>query len=274
MQLDGFHFSIGRAFLESGKDLVLQCHKANVVCKHPCVGDILQLGNGYDADDIYWGYVSALLSDPYDNMVWLDDHGIDYEDVDSFDVFCLKWKELQDAYELEKEKWDAYGTSPTRFLSLALQFFLGHRDFALAKYDDGEYVIIDEADTSFQIDRQTFSSILLFITLMNGIVREGRIRPKDKNAKMALLEDKRDELKKLQKKHHESNDRIGDMMSVAIHAGAGGITPFNVSGVKIYQLYSEYIMSLKKNRSDHILNGIYAGTVDGSKINPSDTNWM
>lgn len=252
----------------------MHVQKSEIVCRHPSIGDILELGNGYDADDVYWGYVSTLLSDPYDSMVWLDDQGIDYESVDAFDVFCLKWKELQEAYDADREKWDQCGVAPTWALALSLQFFLGHRDFALAKYDDGEYVITDAADTTFQIDRQAFLNISMFVSLINGITHEGRIRPKDKNAKIALLEDKRDELKKLQKKSHESNDRIGDMMAVAIHAGAGGVTPFNVCEVKIYQLYSEYIMSLKKNRSDHILNGIYAGTVDGSKINPSDTNWM
>ena len=80
---------ISRATLMSGQNLPVT-NKISV--KHPTVNEILcSTKEHINGDFSYWKYVSLMVSDPYDSMVWLDDIGLDYESVSAFDVFILRW---------------------------------------------------------------------------------------------------------------------------------------------------------------------------------------
>ena len=61
---------ISKAFMLSGQDLpVLRSVKVH----HPTIPEILNINDGILCEELYWMYVSTIMSDPYDYMVMLDD---------------------------------------------------------------------------------------------------------------------------------------------------------------------------------------------------------
>lgn len=272
MKIDGIKFD--RLFLESGLDLRLS---PLVTVKHPKISDILM--NQQNSEDVYWRYVSMVLCDPYQNMVLLhDEFDIDYEDVDSFDVFCLRWDMLDKQYRSEKEKYDAAGYHPLYEVARALCFFLGEHAFALRQIGD-ERKLVDPDVDGYEIGRSAFNTMTAFIQLINGLSHAGRINPADKNAKAVLIAQMRDEIKREQRKRKRGwlddskTDTIGNMVATVVHGGNGGVSPFNFMNAAIYQIVSAYKLTYKKFHADHLLGGLYAGTVKSESINNTSMDW-
>lgn len=268
--------SISRAFLESGNDFQIT---PSLIVKHPSLNEIIQLGNGIHCDDIYWGYVFTILSDPYDNMVWLDDQGIDYEQVSPFDVFILRWEQNEEEYKSSKDKFDALGLpSPIAVMQESLKFFLGDHTFNIGVLkDDNSKILYDIKNNRVQINKIIFDYISGFIRLINGLDKTDHINPANKNAKKILIEDMRDEQRrkmKKKKKDDEDTDYLGKMISGVVHGGNGGITPFNFKELKIYQLYSSLTIQQKLTHFNHVMAGVYQGTVKFESISKKELNWM
>lgn len=270
------NISISKAFLECGDDFPVT---RSLVVKHPSLSEILKLGNGIHCDDAYWAYVFSLLSDPYDNMIWLDDQGIDYEEVSAFDVFLMKWEHADDEYVKNIEQYKLLNIAPpSLIMKEALSFFLGPHNFAIGlSKSNNSKVLYDTEDHRIQIDKIIFDYISGFIRLINGLDKTDHINPADKNAKKILIEDMRDEQRrKMQKQRtdNEDNDYLGKMIAGVVHGGNGGITPFNFKQLKIYQLYSSLTTQQKQNHFNHVMTGVYQGTVKFESINKKELNWM
>ena len=69
MALD-FKFPAG--FLLDGSDFQLS---DAITFHHPSLSEVMCLGKRIYFEEVYWLYVSTLLADPYEHMVWLDDNG-------------------------------------------------------------------------------------------------------------------------------------------------------------------------------------------------------
>lgn len=257
---------ISKAFLQSGRDLMLA---PEIVVHHPTIGEILDLGGGADCDYYYWSYVTNLMAEPYEAMVWLDDMGIDYESVTPFDVFALKWL---DAHKRPDQKIQ---------LSIcqdALGFFLGKRNYDLGKTEDGNFVIFDLDNPSWGIGHEVFGWIHAFIKQINCFSDAGRIKPATASAKRILIDDMRDEARRRSRKRRdeESNSllsHIGDSMADVIYGGSGAVTPFNIEQIKIYQLLSGARIAHGKVRVQSVMNGIHTGMIKSDKLDEKDLRW-
>ena len=78
---------IPKSFLKSGNNLQIT---DSISFKHPIIQDIIDIDKehfGLYSENIYYSMVNVFLTDPYDYMVFLDDKGIEYEDVNCFEVF-------------------------------------------------------------------------------------------------------------------------------------------------------------------------------------------
>lgn len=67
MALD-FKFPAG--FLLDGSDFQLS---DAITFHHPSLSEVMCLGKRIYFEEVYWLYVSTLLADSYEHMVWLDD---------------------------------------------------------------------------------------------------------------------------------------------------------------------------------------------------------
>lgn len=267
-------------FLLSGEDLVIN---EFVKVKHPSVNDILNLGNKTNCDTTYSFILSDILCNPYDNMVMLYDNGLDYEEMTSFDVFVFKWQTTFKAYLEHKTEFDALNYNPLSEMAYALNFFLDNENFQLVKEEKiveneikYEYYLKNPYDDNYVIDKNMFNYMVEFISCINNIDKSQQIKPKNKTVKMILIEDKRLEIKKMlsNKDKQKSKGFISQYIKAACFNGENGINIFNIKEVKLYQL----IMACQKMNDlmgyKFLMNGIYAGTIDGKKFKDENLNWM
>ena len=76
MKINLDKYKINKGFLSSGKDLKLD---ENVVVKHPTIEEIENIDDTIYSIEHYWQLANLLMCDPYENMVVLDDLGINYQ---------------------------------------------------------------------------------------------------------------------------------------------------------------------------------------------------
>lgn len=255
---------MSKLFLLSGADLRIT---KTVTVKHPTVTDVLALNNGYFCEELYWSYVSALMSDPYDYMVYLDDQGLDYEKYSSFQVFVLRWQDAQIEKLTKKDE-------AADMMFDAMTFFFGAHDFDVVVLDGQQY-LVDKKDYSWVMNEQVFDMAINFIFELNCLERTDKIKPATPGHKRILIEDMRAEQKRKlkNKKPPEQVSHIGDALSAVLSGGSGAITPATCSSTHIYQLLSSSKAIQKKMVVQSLLNGIYTGMIKADKITNEEMRW-
>lgn len=264
-----------KALLMHGKDYPLTDH---ITLHHPTIDEILSIDNTSSPDNTYLQYVQIIMSDPYTNMVMLDDMGKNYLEVTPFEVFLLQWDACVQSYMANKELYDVYHIHPLQNILNALQFFINEEHYFLkGKYDNNQVCLYDAENPSCQITKEIFEYIYEWVKSINKFDYSDRINPADENARRILIDDMRDEMKKAKKRKKKKNDNqdyIGNLMSAVSFCGNGSITPFNIRKCKIYWLNEALSISGKKSNADHILDGMYHGTISSKDVNKKELDWM
>lgn len=264
-----------KAFLMSGQDFKLT---SSITLHHPTIGEVLKINNSPFPDAFYWTYVQILLADPYSNMVMLDDIGKNYMKTSPYEVFIIQWDNCQKDYQKNKSMYDSYGFSPLDNIIQAISFFTkeDHR-FVKGINNDETIYFYDPDNPFFQINQQIYEYLYEWVKSINIIDYSDRIKPADENARRVLIDDMRDEIKKRKrrkKKSDDDSDSFGNMMSAVNFCGNGSITPFNINDCKMYWLNKSLSINNKKNYADHILDGMYHGTISSKDINKKDLDWI
>lgn len=263
---------ISRLLLLSGMDLELA---PGVTVRHPTVSDVLGINHGLLCEDHYWTYVFSVLSDPYDNMVYLDDNGIDYENATPFDVLMLRWSDARKDATLNRDKYRSLGFSPLTMLRDAMSFFFGSRHFEFASIG-GQIALVDLDDPGWILTKEAFALAATFIAKCNCIVRTDQIKPGSPSAKQILLEDKRaEEKRRARKKAKEAGaERIAEALATVFAGGAGTITPDNYPNIHVYQLLSTAHSVQKQMVVQSMFNGIYTGMMKADKLPDKELRWV
>lgn len=265
---------ISKAFMLSGRDFPLL---TGVKVHHPTPGEVLNINDGILCEELYWAYVSTILSDPYDYMVMLDDIGLDYEKSNAFEVFTHKWMNAQEQYIKNKDEFDKLGASPLSIYKEALGFFFGEgRNFQLIHHKTGMYMI-DTNDDNWILNKDAFCTAMDFIIKINCIENEDHIKPSTPSHKRILIEDKRMEERKRLKKKQDSKEhveRIGDAIATVLAGGAGSINHENCFNVPIYQLLSVSQSIQAQMVVQAKLNGIFTGMLKSDKLSDKDLRWV
>ncbi len=269
------NITFSKAFLMSGEDFKLT---SSITLHHPTIKEILSISQSSSPDLIYWSYIQILLADPYLNMVMLDDMGKNYLETSPYEVFHLQWDNCIANYEENKAEYDAYQIHPGDQITDALQFFMVETHyFKKGFYQDGSPCFYDEADPSCQINQEIFEYIYQWVKAVNKIDHSGRIHPADENARRVLIEDMREEIKKAKrrkKKKEEDFDLLGSLMAAGCFCGNGSISPFQIGDCKIYWLNEALSLNNRKDYADHLLDGIYHGTLRFKDINKKELDWL
>lgn len=265
-----------KALLMSGEDYQLT---KSITLHHPTIKEVLSISKSLSPDEEYYFYIQILLSDPYSNMVMLDDMGINYLEVTPYDVFVLQWDNCIKNYNDNQTFFDSNNISPFQGIINALQFFMKETyDFEKGLCDDGSICFYDKNTATPIISQEIFEYIYEWVKSINNIDYSNRIKPADENARRILIEDMRDEIKKAKKrkkkKNDENSDYLGNIMSAVCFCGNSAITPFNINDCKIYWLNEALAISNRKSHSDHILDGIYHGTISSNDVNKKELDWI
>ena len=224
--------------------------------------------------------INVFLTDPYDYMVFLDDKGIDYETVNSFDVFCLLFNDyIERIQTLSNEYSEEQITKlfQNNIYFSAFKFFLGIESFFIAKDENGNKVI-GYGEGQFLMDSTIYDYITEFIRKINGIQDSEKIYPEDEWAKQILIEDERERLKKQAKKHENGEEetnknRLGNLISSLTWSCNGGVTPFNRNQLHMYDLVDGINRTDKLLSYKNTMTGLYAGCIDKKNINFNELHW-
>lgn len=235
----------------------------------------MKLGGGTSCEDAYLAYMFALLSDPYDHMVWLDDNGMDYEHVTAFQVFALRWLDAQKEYADHIVEYNTIGFRPDSIYREALCFFFGEHKYTLCYEGSTGYVVFAADDPGWYMDERIFGIAVNFIQEINCIERSDKILPANASAKKILIEDQREEIKRRSKKKRdtESPQQLASATTTVLFGDAGSISPFDLPRLSIYHLLSGATAINKRMVVHAMLNGIHTGMIKTDKMSAEALRW-
>ncbi len=274
--------SIPASFLQSGRALPVT---SEISFRHPTLREIFDLDQehgGLYSKELYYAMCSLFLTDPYLYMVYLDDRGLDYEDVSPFQLFLLLLADHQAALQELANQCSAEEYQKALEQDIyrrAFRFFFGIDNFYVAKISGEGREAVGYGSGKFLFDQVSYLYIYEFVKAINGIQDGDRIHPEDAYAKQVLIEDERERRKREARRRQEdsgdknSQSRLGNLISAATWACPGGITPFNRGDLHIYDLVDAVRRSDRLLQYNHTLTGLYAGTLDRKGLDLSSLHW-
>ena len=219
----------------------------NISIRIPTVREVLE------REDEYYGLISLLTAMPIDLLVQLDDLGIDFTQINDYELFLLMFPMVQ-----QSDTSMVFGD-------------LDLSKFQMAMNNDTKSVVYLNPETDVVIDRRTQQQIAAVLRRMHGLKKNTK-RPGNEAAKEYLLERAR---KKIKRQKRKSSDSQIEPLIVSLVCTEQfkynfeetkdlSIYQFNLSAKQIIN-YVEY-----KNR----MFGVYTGNIDAKTLQTKDLTWL
>lgn len=213
----------------------------------PSVGEII------DNEDNYYSIITVLTAMPIDLMVPLDDAGIDYTEINEYDLFLLMSAGLK-----------AQDTS------------LVFGDLDLTKFEisvnqqNGKIVLYD-AENDIVIDRATHARIAGVLRKIHHLEKNRR-KPANKEAKEYMLKRAREKMRRNRNRKQES--QLEPLIIAMVNAEQYKYDFEGTRELSIYQFNESVRQIIKKVDYDNRMYGIYAGTINAKELSQDDLNWL
>lgn len=214
---------------------------------NPSVAEILDMG-----ESLYYQVISMLVSTPYEMMVQLNDMHIDFERITQFDLFITGILALNQS-----------------LLRLVLQG-IDPTHIKLALNEEGHTVLRDE-ESGAMIDSSIHRKIVDILRKIHFFEVHDK-KPANQEAKDYMIERAR---KKLQRRSKQPYKPYLEPLIVALVN-----TPefkYDYDGamrLNIFQFNASVKQIQKRINYSHLMQGCYAGTVDISKLDRQQIDWL
>ena len=220
----------------------------NLFLRIPTVGEILE------DEDKYYGIVSSLTASPFQYMVQLDDMGIDYTQITDYQLFMMLFP--------------MYAQS-----DLSLIFGdLDTSDFNVYINQDDDSQVIYSPSNNIVIDELVYNDLSDMIRKIN-LFEKVKSKPGNESARKYLLEKERKKQKRNAKK-----PRFPYLEKMVIALVNTSEFPYNYEtcmDLSIYKFNQSLQQIQRKIAFDNTMVGVYAGTVDTSKMTDKDAlSWI
>ena len=220
----------------------------NLSLRIPTVGEILE------DEDKYYGIVSSLTASPFQYMVQLDDMGIDYTQITDYQLFMMLFP--------------MYAQS-----DLSLLFGdLNTSDFNVYVNQDDDNQVIYSPSNNIIIDELVYNDLADMIRKIN-LFEKVKSKPGNESARKYLLEKERKKQKRNAKK-----PRFPYLEKMVIALVNTSEFPYNYEtcmDLSIYKFNQSLQQIQRKIAFDNTMVGVYAGTVDTSKMTDKDAlSWI
>lgn len=242
----------------------------------PTVGKVLE------HEQIYYSLTYNLTSSPYQQMVRLDDMGIDYSEISEWELFMqtmysysifitqmkLKIKELSDSFDELEETEQVKCAKEIQSLSGDLEemlegFKLVFGDlqiegFQIIKDPQLDEIMLYNPYTDTRIDRITHLELTKAIRELN-LYEHVKSKPANENAKKYLLEQERKKQKRIARKPYEPY-----LEKLIISLVNTSEFPYNYEtcmDLSLYKFNQSFKQIQHKINFDNTMVGVYAGTV-------------
>jgi len=213
----------------------------------PTLGEIL------DQEDEYYDVVSTIIATPYDMMVQLDDAGIDFTQINDYELFCLLFPRLK---------------------SMNTKLLFGDLDLSCFEpavdSEDGRLFLVDPV-TDVRIDRVVHDQMCRQIRRMLHLTKDAKT-PGNEEARKYMLDRARKKLKRSKGKRPDSQ-----LESYVVALVNTEQCPYNyetIRGISIFQFYASLTQIAHKIRFDNTMIGVYAGTIKLDDLKDDEKTWI
>lgn len=212
----------------------------------PTIGDIIEYGEAS-----YFSTVHTLTAIPSDLKSQLWDMGLDWTEVDDFELFIM----LVQTLTLDRTS-----------------LLFGDLDFSkLRPYPNtvnGDIVLADK-ETGVIIDKMIYLRIMSYLRKLHNITPKIE-KAANKMTKKILIEEDRAKIRFNKEKPFKSY-LLPLISSVKVKQG---YTKDYMRNMGLAEFFDDVSRIQVINNADHLLSAAYAGTIDMKKINKSELNWM
>lgn len=206
-----------------------------------------------EKEDEYFGMVSIFTATPYDFMAELDDIGIDFTELNEFDLFMLLSIGLAE--------------SDTSLLFEDLDFSLFKR---AVNEQNGNLVLIDR-EHDIVIDRGVLAEIAMALRKIHHI-EPSRKKPGNEEAKKYMIE--RARKKRARNRKRNAASQLEQLIVALVNTEQFKYNYESVLDLSIYQFNESVAQVVTKIDYDNRMHGVYAGTVDIKHMSQDDLTWL
>lgn len=219
----------------------------NVKIVIPTVGEILE------NEDNYYCMVTLLTSMPYDLMVELDDAGIDYTEINEYELFLILFGSLR---------------------QMDTRLIFGDLDlskFMLTENKQNGQPMLADLENDICIDRGIQGQIAATLRKIHHLEKNNR-KPGNDEAKEYLLKRAREKARR--RKNRKNFSQLESLIIAMVNTEQYKYDFESTLNLTIYQFNESFRQIIKKVDYEHRMAGIYAGTVDPKGMRPDDLNWL
>lgn len=220
----------------------------NLSIRIPTVGEILE------DEQKYYSLISSLTATPFQYMVQLDDMGIDFTAITDYQLFMMLFPSF------------AQDDMSILFGDLDLS------DIAIFEKRENHTFILYSPQNNIVIDELIYSQIVDCIRKINSLTKEMR-KPGNDEAKEFRINLERKKQKRNARKTYEPY--LEKLVVALVNRPEFKYNFEQVENLTIYQFNQSFEQIKTSINFDNIMIGVYAGTVDTSKIKDrSCLSWL
>ena len=216
----------------------------------PTVGDIIEFG-----ENEYFSAVHYLTCIPSDMISTLWDMGIDWEELDDFDLFIMLTRTLS-AEDLRLV-----------FKDLSL------KDMEVQVNQENGEICLKNEETGQTIDKLAYLKIVKYLRTIHGI--EPKIKhAKNKDTKNVLIMVDRDDKKKAMRDAQKQTSQLIPLISAMMRYPGFKYKSSELKECTLYEFMDTVKGASIYISSTSLLQGSYSGFCDTSKIDKKNFDWM
>ena len=217
---------------------------------HPKLEEIFDVG-----EKKYMSIVSMITASPKDYRSQLFDIGIDFEEINDFELFLITSEGL--------DKRD------TGILFDGLNF----KDFVIAFEPKINQNVLVDVNKKIVIDRATFEHISDYIRKMHGFKKDTSVAG-NAHTKKVLTDLHRQDMLELSRKPYKS--MLCPLISAMVNSSGFKYNYETVLSLPIYTFMDSVQRIQKIKGYEGLMSGMYSGNIDVTKIRNKDEilNWM
>ena len=213
----------------------------------PTVGEII------DCEDDYYNMVFLLTAMPIDLMVQLDDAGIDFAEINEYELFLLMFQGLK-----SRDTHLIFG-------DLSLE------SFELAVNPKNKMVVLRDEKNDIIIDRAIHGQISRVLRKIHHLEKNRR-KPANQEAKEYMLRRAREKM--LRHKNRAQESQLEPLIVAMVNTEQYKYDFKGTRELSIYQFNESVRQVIKKVDYDNRMHGVYAGTINPKDLKPDDLNWL
>lgn len=213
----------------------------------PTVGQI------WDNEAEYYSLITGIIATPSDFMVQLDDVGIDFSKILSFELFLLLFNGLKS------------NDTSLVFGDLDLSRFR-----TAINEKNGKVVLVDQ-ENDIVIDQAIHDQIRRVIRKINHLEKTDK-NPGNEEARKYMIERARIKQKRAARRPHKS--QLEDLIIAMVNTEQYKYNYEETRDLTIYQFHSSVYQVIRKINYDNTMIGCYAGTINAKELSQDQLNWL